>query len=378
MFPLCSFWEKGRQLKSFDNSVYTYNANGIRTSKTIDGIRHDFYLDGGKILKETWLDNTLETVFDNEDSVCGIVYNGEPFYFQKNLQGDIIGITDQNANVVVRYSYDAWGKCTITRAINGVIARINPFRYRGYYYDSETGLYYLQSRYYDPVVGRFLNSDDPEILDNASDYSILSTNKYCYCLNAPVNNSDEYGSVAGTIVKMIGNFFFGMLGGMLGMYLSNVTLNVFKGKQNIYAKNDSWGAYVAEGVKSGAFAIFGSKLLYKIIAAIGAAVIKQVIDIFFSKKAFDLWGLITDILIGVFFVIAIHFGATLLKKLPKKNRTNKMTEKIKSLIKKIARNITVKLKKIIKALFEFFKTFAKRFSISYAKKCATQLINVFR
>ncbi len=185
------FWEKGRQLKSFDNSVYTYNANGIRTSKTIDGIRHDFYLDGGKILKETWLDNTLETVFDNEDSVCGIVYNGEPFYFQKNLQGDIIGITDQNANVVVRYSYDAWGKCTITRAINGVIARINPFRYRGYYYDSETGLYYLQSRYYDPVVGRFLNGDQVEFA--VMQQGAIGHNLFAYCGNDCVNESDQSG-----------------------------------------------------------------------------------------------------------------------------------------------------------------------------------------
>jgi hypothetical protein len=102
------------------------------------------------------------------------------------------------------------------------------------------------------------------------------------------------------------------------------------------------------------------------------------VDIFFSKKEFNVWGLITDILVGVLFVIVIHFGTTLLHKLPKKHRTSKMTEKIKSLIKKIAKHITDKLKKIIKLLFEFFKTFAKRFSISYAKKCALQLLNIFR
>ncbi len=185
------FWEKGRQLKSFDNSVYTYNANGIRTSKTIDGIRHDFYLDGGKILKETWLDNTLETVFDNEDSVCGIVYNGEPFYFQKNLQGDIIAITDKNAYIVARYSYDAWGKCTITFGSNGEIAKINPFRYRGYYYDSETGLYYLQSRYYDPVVGRFLNGDEVLCLYAAN--KVNEYNYFSYCANNVIIGEDNNG-----------------------------------------------------------------------------------------------------------------------------------------------------------------------------------------
>ncbi|MBQ4119512.1 MAG: RHS repeat-associated core domain-containing protein, partial [Clostridia bacterium] len=204
------YWEKGRQLKSFDNSVYTYNANGIRTSKTISGIRHDFHLDGAKILKETWVNNTLETVFDNEDSVCGIVYNGEPFYFQKNLQGDIIAITDQNANVVARYSYDAWGKCTITFGTNGVIAHINPFRYRGYYYDTETGLYYLQSRYYDPVVGRFVNGDMPEIA--VFEQSVLGHNLFGYCNNSPILSADYLGTDAIILQSKESVFDFGHMG----------------------------------------------------------------------------------------------------------------------------------------------------------------------
>ena len=78
-------WEKGRQLKSFDSNTYTYNANGIRTSKTINGVKHTYTLDGTKILRETWEDNTLVPLFDNEDSVCGILYNSVPYYFIKNL-----------------------------------------------------------------------------------------------------------------------------------------------------------------------------------------------------------------------------------------------------------------------------------------------------
>ena len=105
-------WKKGRQLKSFDGIEYTYNANGIRTSKTVDGIRHDYVLDGAKILRETIVDKTVDesvdktkcniliSLYDNEDSVCGIVYNEEPYYFQKNLQGDIIGIVDKNSKIV--------------------------------------------------------------------------------------------------------------------------------------------------------------------------------------------------------------------------------------------------------------------------------------
>ena len=96
-------WEKGRQLKSFDNIAYTYNANGIRTSKTVGNIRHDFVLDGVKILRECWnFDESINSyrdilvpLYDNEDGVCGILYNNVPYYFHKNLQGDVIAIVDK-------------------------------------------------------------------------------------------------------------------------------------------------------------------------------------------------------------------------------------------------------------------------------------------
>ena len=112
-------WEKGRQLKKLvksDGTVidYTYNANGIRTGKTVDGEKHTYTLDGTKILCETWGNNTLIPLYDNEDSVCGILYNDEPYYFIRNLQGDVIGIVNKNAETVVRYTYDAWGVPMVT------------------------------------------------------------------------------------------------------------------------------------------------------------------------------------------------------------------------------------------------------------------------
>ena len=153
-------WEKGRQLKSFDSNTYTYNANGIRTSKTVDGIKHTYTLDGTKILRETWEGNTLIPLYDNEDSVCGILYNSVPYYFIKNLQGDVIAIVDKDAKTVARYSYDAWGVPEIKfDSSECQIATVNPFRYRGYYYDEETGLYYVSSRYYDSEICRFVNTD---------------------------------------------------------------------------------------------------------------------------------------------------------------------------------------------------------------------------
>ena len=192
-------WEKGRQLKSFDDNTYTYNANGIRTSKTVDGVLHTYTLDGTKILRETWDGNTLVPLYDNEDNVCGILYNGIPYYFVKNLQGDVIAIVDKDAEPVARYTYDAWGKVLATTDANGVdvpsdvthIANINPFRYRGYYYDREIGLYYLQSRYYDAIIGRFINSDDMEYLGNSG--TVIGYHLFSYGDNSVVNHSDYSG-----------------------------------------------------------------------------------------------------------------------------------------------------------------------------------------
>ena len=255
-------WEKGRQLKQFVKSdgtsiSYTYNANGIRTSKTVNGIKHTYTLDGTKILREEWGENSIVPLYDNEESVCGILYNDEPYYFTKNLQGDIISIVNKAGGTVARYSYDAWGVPTITQDVLPCrIAEINPYRYRGYYYDSEIGMYYLQSRYYDPEVGRFVNADEPAIVSNTINTASLAINKYCYCLNSPINGADENGNIANFIIKMIGNFIWGLVGGMLGLYLANVTLNLVNGKKKIYDKNDSWGTYIAEGVKSGAFSIY--------------------------------------------------------------------------------------------------------------------------
>ena len=181
-------WEKGRQLKSFDCDTYTYNANGIRTSKTVDGVRHDFVLNGTKILAETWGENTITPLYDNTDSVCGITYNNNSYFFLKNLQGDVIGISDVNGETVASYVYDAWGKILLTTDTSGVnIANINPYRYRGYYYDIETELYYLQSRYYDPNTGRFINADSPEYV------AITGGNLFTYCKNCPTKNADYLG-----------------------------------------------------------------------------------------------------------------------------------------------------------------------------------------
>jgi len=213
-------WEKGRQLKYFDCNTYTYNANGIRTSKTVNGVKHEYVLDGTKILRETWEDNTIIPLYDNEESVCGIIYNDVPYYFHKNLQGDIISIVDANGDFVARYSYDAWGVCSIADANtveNYNIATINPFRYRGYYYDAEIGMYYLQSRYYDPAVGRFINADEVEMMIASEEIIVL--NLFAYCENDVVNNTDIVGfiSLKSAVRSLVSEII--KISGKLGEYL---------------------------------------------------------------------------------------------------------------------------------------------------------------
>lgn len=188
-------WEKARQLKSFDDHTYTYNAAGIRTSKTVSGVKHTYLLEGTRILKESWGENVLIPLYNNENEVQGIMFNGTAYYFYKNLQGDVIEIVDSQANVVAGYSYDAWGVCTI-KADSSEIAQINPFRYRSYYYDAEIEMYYLQSRYYNPVIGRFLNHDKYKYISSNTNQGNLFT----YCANNPVTYRDDMGDFAALVL----------------------------------------------------------------------------------------------------------------------------------------------------------------------------------
>ena len=175
---------------------YAYNSSGIRTQKTYGtSYRKDYLLDGTTIvaeIKTNLSNNSKETIyyFYDETGVAGFEYNGAKYHYIKNLQGDIISIQNANGIVVVNYAYDAWGNVlSISGTSAVIIGTLNPFRYRGYYYDTETGYYYLNSRYYDPVVGRFLNADGYV----STGQGILGNNMYAYCGNNPVAFADSTG-----------------------------------------------------------------------------------------------------------------------------------------------------------------------------------------
>ncbi len=136
------------------------------------------------------------------------------YYYLYNAQGDVTSILDANLNVVVSYYYDSWGKPTSTTGtLKASLGTLNPFRYRGYIYDEETGFYYLNSRYYDPETGRFINADDVSYLGIGG---ILSYNLFAYCENDPVNGYDPYGTFdLNELIGKIKNLMKGM-GGRLG------------------------------------------------------------------------------------------------------------------------------------------------------------------
>ncbi|EEG32050.1 RHS repeat-associated core domain protein [[Clostridium] methylpentosum DSM 5476] len=120
----------------------------------------------------------------------GFSLNGVNYYYIRNNQNDIIGILDSNGNQVVSYVYDSWGKLVSTSgSLAETVGVQNPFRYHGYYYDVETGFYYLQSRYYDPVTGRFINSDS--LIGSTGELN--THNMFAYCGNEPINRLDPYG-----------------------------------------------------------------------------------------------------------------------------------------------------------------------------------------
>ena len=121
----------------------------------------------------------------------GLKWNGTEYWYVKNLQGDIIGILDSDGTKVVNYVYDAWGQVSLGGTPWNWVAlgELNPFRYRGYYYDTESGLYYLNSRYYDPEIGRYINADGYI----STGQGIISNNMFSYCGNNPIMRADPSG-----------------------------------------------------------------------------------------------------------------------------------------------------------------------------------------
>ena len=262
---------KGRQMMSCMNVDlstmlnFTYNADGIRTSKTVEGVEHRYTLSGSQIISESWeeggVEHLLIYIYDENGSPIGLKYRTDSyaaerynyFFFEKNLQGDIIAIYNESGDQIGTYTYTAWGE--VSSKFNkgrtvlefNILFTMNPFRYRGYYYDVETGWYYLQSRYYNPEWGRFLNADG---YVNANE-DILGYNMFAYCGNNPIMGYDPTGEVNWRKFLDRAVSVVAACSGLVGSCVINNTVNAiyyhFSDGESDLEQNPEGSSYVSEG-----------------------------------------------------------------------------------------------------------------------------------
>ena len=182
-------WQNGRQLQKMQKAGVTaefvYNADGLRVQKTVNGVATKYTLHGKNIVHITSGTDELHFFYDAQNRPAVVVYNGTAYAYVKSLQGDIVAILDENGNTVVSYGYDAWGApLWCTGELAETLGKVQPFRYRGYVYDEETGLYYLRSRFYNSSLCRFIDMD----------CLIHSGNTFAYCCNSPASMHDVCGT----------------------------------------------------------------------------------------------------------------------------------------------------------------------------------------
>lgn len=227
--------------------TYGYDAGGIRVSKTFSPTRHtEYVVDGRRVLgmRMTNGNSTRAVLFTYaNDSLVGFTLDGTHYLYTRNIQGDITAIVHADGSIVCRYYYDAYGNQKVIKTDNNSdIADINPFRYRGYFYDTETGLYYLNSRYYDPRTGRFISRDDTSVLDQTK-AELNGLNLYTYCGDNPVMNVDPSGK-----------FFIGFLIAsiIIGAVIKG-TMATIKAKQEGKTNLEAFGAFLGGAVLGAAF-----------------------------------------------------------------------------------------------------------------------------
>ena len=295
-------WQ-GRQLASVKLSngstlSFTYNADGIRVGKVDNaGNTVSYIVDGSKIVAEQRDDGKwLYYIYDENGAINGISYGGTWYVFRKNIQGDITGIYNEACNLIAQYSYTPYGEIIAITDAKGNdisskashIANLNPFRYRGYYYDTETGFYYTAARYYDSVVGRFISSDLPDVL-TATPMALTDKNLYAYCDNNPVMREDKDG---GFWHIAIGAVVGGLIGGVVKVFS-----NVIEGRDI----TDGLGTAMLAGAASGALATTGVGLVGMTVGNAAISMAENAANQVIANKGFnnfDVGDMVTDGVIG--------------------------------------------------------------------------------
>ena len=223
----------GRQLETIETTddktiSFKYDASGLRGTKTVttgaDTVTSEYVYSGNQLAYEKRGNSELYFFYEGAGHLAAVRYYPDSteedysqYYALTNSMGDVMGLVDGNGVQVVAYEYDAWGNCKITQnTANTDIATVNPIRYRGYYLDSETGFYYLQSRYYNPEIGRFLNADTIDVV-SISPTEITDKNLFSYCDNNPIIRADNGGEVwhivAGAAISGVGEISSQLISG---------------------------------------------------------------------------------------------------------------------------------------------------------------------
>ncbi len=250
---------------------------GVRSSKTVNGTEYRFTTLSGLVTRQEWDGNSIDFVYDENNQPLAMKYNGTLYYYILNVQGDVIALADQNGTLIAMYTYDPWGKL-LKVTPNGwleeqnayylKVAEANPLRYRGYYYDSETGFYYLQSRYYDPEIGRFINADSYASTDATG---LLSTNMFAYCENDPINRSDPSGEIYLEVLLT------GAAIGVFKQFVTDVLSNAIAGRP--LDQLSSVGTYAASAFSGVISVVPGGGLLATAVDILFSPVIQESIDI---------------------------------------------------------------------------------------------------
>lgn len=269
-------WKNGRELDTFTkgttNVSYSYDSNSVRVSKTVDGVKYTYEYLNGKLLYETRGEAKFWYSYDSNGILYNIRYTLSDnsammsYYCTHNSRGDIVGIYNGDGVLRAQYKYDSWGNVLSVTDENGNaiisathVGNLNPFRYRGYYQDTETGLYYLMSRYYDAVTHRFINADGYF----QSGTAILDGNTFAYCANNPIYSSDPTGA------------FWGIVAGFCSGFISNTICQMISGTD---ISEINWGSALISGLTGaalGAVDVLG-------IGSIAGACIKGGISFFGS------------------------------------------------------------------------------------------------
>ena len=237
--------------KGGTNVSYAYNEDGLRTQKTHNGTTTNYYYNGSVLIGMQKGSTVQRFSYDAQGKVVAVDYseNGgssyTTYYYLRNAQGDIVKLIDNGGDTKVEYTYDSWGKLLSTTGdqASGVGSK-QPFRYRGYVYDTETGWYYLQSRYYDPNTCRFISGD----IYLSTGQGVIGHNSYAYCLNTPVNGHDSDGEKfrpysVGMTDNGGGYDYYNVPGNLLRIRNEQIMLS--KGRERVFAVIDDAAIVVA-------------------------------------------------------------------------------------------------------------------------------------